>query len=91
VHRKIFATLALFVAVQWVAADDAFWRYEPGKPIPAEQLPGLLKLVRPQPGEALWMRIDWQTSPAEAQRMAAAENKPIFMYTATGATGIGPC
>jgi hypothetical protein len=47
--------------------------------------------IRPQPGESRWMGIPWLTDIHEARQKAAAEGKPLFVYSGGGATGIGPC
>jgi hypothetical protein len=51
----------------------------------------LLKQSRPQPGESRWMDIPWLIDVHEARQKAAAEGKPLFVYSGGGATGIGPC
>jgi hypothetical protein len=47
--------------------------------------------IRPQPGESRWLEIPWLIDIHEARRKAAAEGKPLFVYSGGGATGIGPC
>jgi hypothetical protein len=51
----------------------------------------LRKQIRPQPGESRWMDIPWQIDVHEARKKAAAEGKPLFVYSGGGATGIGAC
>jgi len=51
----------------------------------------LRKQIRPQPGESRWMEIPWLIDVHEARRKAAAEGKPLFVYSGGGATGIGAC
>jgi hypothetical protein len=51
----------------------------------------LRRQIRPQPGESRWLEIPWLTDVHEARRKAAAEGKPLFVYSGGGATGIGPC
>ena len=38
--------------------------------------------IRPQPGESPWREIDWMTSIRGARERAAAEGKPILVFTA---------
>lgn len=38
--------------------------------------------IRPQPGESPWRDIAWITSIREARQKAAAEGKPIVIFTA---------
>ncbi len=51
----------------------------------------LRKQIRPQPGESRWMDIPWQIDFHDARKKAAAEGKPLFVYSGGGATGIGAC
>jgi len=37
------------------------------------------------------MEIPWLIDVHEARHKAAAEGKPLFVYSGGGATGIGPC
>lgn len=38
--------------------------------------------IRPQPGESPWREIDWMTSIRGARERAAADGKPILVFTA---------
>jgi len=42
----------------------------------------LQNAIRPQPGESPWREIDWMTSIRGARERAAAEGKPILVFTA---------
>ena len=70
---------------------------EPAQPAPAlvnltaDTLAPLHKQIRPQPGESRWMDIPWFLDLHEARQKAAAEGKPLFIYSSGGATGIGAC
>jgi hypothetical protein len=59
--------------------------------IPAEQFSKLHKMIKPQLGESRWLEIPWQTDVHAARQKAAAEGKPLFVYSGGGATGIGAC
>ncbi len=48
-------------------------------------------LLRPQPGESPWMRIDWYPSVWEGRRIAAAEGKPIFLMAGSGGAPCAGC
>ena len=39
-------------------------------------------LIRPQAGESPWRDVEWMTSVRDARRQAAAEGKPILIFTA---------
>ena len=49
------------------------------------------KQIKPQPGESRWMDVPWLLDLHEARQKAAAEGKPLFIYSSGGATGIGAC
>lgn len=51
----------------------------------------LQKQIKPQPGESRWMEIPWQIDVHAARQKAAADGKPLFVYSGGGATGIGAC
>lgn len=57
----------------------------------AETFGQLRTLIRPQPGESRWMDIPWLIDVHAARQKAAAEGKPLFIYSGGGATGIGAC
>ena len=55
----------------------------PGVPeIAPEDFPRLQTAIRPQPGESPWREIAWMTSIRGARQKAAAEGKPILVFTA---------
>jgi hypothetical protein len=55
----------------------------PGVPeIAAEDFKRLYDAIRPQPGESPWRDIDWMTSIRGAREKAAAEGKPVLVFTA---------
>jgi hypothetical protein len=47
-----------------------------------EDFTRLRNAIRPQPGESPWREIDWMTSIRGARQRAAAEGKPILVFTA---------
>jgi hypothetical protein len=51
----------------------------------------LRALIRPQEGESRWREIDWLTSLHEARVKAAAEGKPILLWSGGGAPPLGGC
>ncbi len=50
--------------------------------IAADDFKRLHAEIRPQPGESPWRDIAWFTSIREARQKAAAEGKPIVIFTA---------
>jgi hypothetical protein len=72
------------------------WQTTLAQPAPDQKLneetfSQLRKQIRPQPGESRWMDIPWLIDLHEARQKAAAEGKPLFVYSGGGASGIGPC
>ena len=59
--------------------------------IPASQFQALRDLIRPQAGESRWRELDWLTSLHEARMRAAAEGKPILLWSGGGAPPVGGC
>jgi hypothetical protein len=72
-------------AYQTTAADQPAASHER---MLAEKFAEVQKLIKPRPGESLWMQIPWQSDLWEARRKAAAEGKPIFVWNGSGGA---PC
>ena len=62
-----------------------------GQELDRDTLAPLLKLIKPQEGESLWARIPWLLRVEEARRKAAAEGKPILVWSGGGASPLGGC
>lgn len=60
-------------------------------PLSAEQFAKTLALIKPQPGESKWTEIPWLLSVHDARVKAAAEGKPILLWSAGGALPLGTC
>lgn len=43
-----------------------------------------LAMIKPRPGEAPWAEIPWIADLYEARKKAAAEGKPLFVWSASG-------
>jgi hypothetical protein len=76
------ASLVLCAAAPLLHAQDG---------IPAGDFGKLRDLIRPQPGESNWRRVEWLTSLHEARLKAAAEGKPILLWSGGGAPPVGGC
>ena len=61
------------------------------KPIPPEQFDALNTLIKPQPGELLFQQIPWLLSVHDARVKAAAEGKPILVWSGSGGAPLGVC
>ena len=59
--------------------------------IAPDQFNRLRELIRPQSGESHWRDIPWLTSLHEARVQAAAEGKPILLWSGGGAPPLGGC
>ena len=57
--------------------------------IPETDFERLAKLVKPLPGESPWRDIAWLTDVTEARKKAAAEDKPIVIFTAADGSPLG--
>lgn len=64
---------------------------EPTAALTADTLTQYQKQIKPQPGESRWMEVAWFLDLHAARQKAAAEGKPLFIYSSGGATGIGSC
>ena len=49
------------------------------------------QLIKPQQDESLWLAVPWLTDVWEARQRAAAEGKPILLWSGGGAAPIGGC
>jgi hypothetical protein len=60
-------------------------------PIPSEQFAKLHNMIKPQPGELRFQDIPWLLSVHEARKKAAAEGKPILVWSGSGGAPVGVC
>lgn len=60
-------------------------------PIPADQFARLHALIKPQPGELRFHEIPWLIDVWEARKKAAAEGKPILVWSGAGGSPVGVC
>jgi len=83
--RKLLLVVGIAVLGLGVAQAD-----EP-KPIPADQFDKLQKLIKPQAGELRFQQIPWLLSVHDARKIAAAEGKPILVWSGSGGAPLGVC
>jgi hypothetical protein len=57
----------------------------------AEQFGPLHRLIKPQPDELRFREIPWVLSVWEARKQAAAEGKPILVWSGSGGAPIAVC
>ena len=77
-----FAIVLLVAALPVLRAEDG---------LPSDQFDRLRELIRPHAGESNWRQINWLTSLHEARVKAAAEGKPILLWSGGGAPPVGGC
>ena len=75
--KKLFSALMIvgLVSTSVRAAD-------PVPEISPADFDRLLDAIKPQQGESPWREISWLTNVTEARRKAAAEDKPLVIFTA---------
>ena len=59
--------------------------------IPSDQFGSLRELIRPHVGESRWREVEWLTSLQDARQRAAADGKPILLWSGGGAPPVGGC
>jgi hypothetical protein len=77
------ASLAILAAVTAHAEEP--------KPISPDQFDKLHKMIRPQAGELRFQEIPWLLNVHEARKKAAAEGKPILIWSGSGGAPLGVC
>lgn len=64
---------------------------EPTAPLTAKTFAQVQKQIKPQADESRWITVPWFLDLHAARQKAAAEGKPLFIYSSGGATSIGSC
>lgn len=57
--------------------------------IPDDDFQRLSAIIKPRKGESPWREIAWLTNVTEARKQAAAEGKPIVIFTAADGSPLG--
>ena len=86
-HRILILGLTLSVAF----GGSAFGQAPELRAFPVDQFDKLLTLIKPQPGELRFHEIPWLIDVWEARRKAAAEGKPILVWSGAGGSPLGVC
>ena len=94
--NKLRTVSAVSLAAGLLLSCSAWAAEPPVKPAPATltatTFAAYQKQIKPQPGESRWTDLAWFTDLHEARTKAAAEGKPLFIYSAGGGTtAIGLC
>jgi hypothetical protein len=77
------ALLGVLVLAGWTQADPSVPEINP------DDFARLQAAIRPQPDESPWRDIDWLTSIRGARERAAAEGKPVLVFTAADGSPLG--
>ncbi len=66
------------------------WNSHAVQETPATDLDKLIHRIKPTPAESSWSSIPWQLDLTAARKKAAAEGKPLFVWTMSGEP-LGQC
>jgi hypothetical protein len=92
VWTKLRIAYAVMVAVLFSAGAPAQVNERTEPPtIPADHFVKLHALIKPQPGELRFHEIPWLIDVWEARKKAAAEGKPILVWSGAGGSPVGVC
>ena len=82
----------VFVRAQEPAAPAVRQGQETRQPLlTAGHFEEVLRLIKPQDGELRFREIPWLLSVHEARTKAAAEGKPILVWSGSGGAPLGVC
>ena len=83
-RNQLFGVVVIAMGLAGVSAAEP-------KGIAEKDFEGLHQLIKPGAGESRWQEIPWLTSIHEARQKAAAEGKPIILWSGGGAPPVGGC
>ena len=87
---RLRIALAVLVHICLIAVCPRAMSADDGLPSLSDaEFERLGELIKPQKGESPWREIDWLTNVTEARRKAAAEGKPIVIFTAADGSPLG--
>ena len=93
--NKVAVCSAVLSSLSWaallLAGEAPLAKLKVPAELSAEQLAEYLALVKPAEQESPWAKISWQASVWEARQRAAAEGKPILIWSGGGAPPLGVC
>ena len=87
--RPIRATMVALALAAAVATGQAGADAPPA--LNAEQAAELKQMILPQPGENAFWQVDWLQDIWQARQQAAAEGKPIFVWSGSEGAPITNC
>jgi hypothetical protein len=63
----------------------------PAEELAAKNFARIHSLIKPAREESKWLEVPWLTDVWEARQKAAAEGKPLLLWSGGGAAPIGGC
>jgi hypothetical protein len=83
----------ILACTTWIARPSSAGEKVSREPaaIPTDQFVKLHALIKPQLGELRFHEIPWLIDVWEARKQAAAEGKPILVWSGAGGAPIGVC
>lgn len=84
-------TLAKFLSAFWLCCVMALDAAAQPPKIASDQFETLHRLIKPQEGECSFWAVEWQTSVAEARRLAGKSSKPLFVLSGHRGSPLGNC
>src|SRR3954447_21972083 len=85
--------VGVFACTTWIAKPTPAGEKASREPaaIPSNQFAKLHALIKLQPGELRFHEIPWLIDVWEARKRAAAEGKPLLVWSGAGGAPIGVC
>ena len=67
------------------------WAAEPTEALTATSFAQYQRQIKPQSGESRWLEVPWFLDLHAARQKAAAEGKPMILWSGGGAPPVGGC
>jgi len=83
--------LSLASSANSLLAESAIENLNVPATLPPQQFADFHALINPAADESPWAKISWHASVWEARKQAAAEGKPILIWSGGGSPPLGVC
>ncbi|MCH7725915.1 MAG: hypothetical protein IH991_05460 [Planctomycetes bacterium] len=83
--------LSLASSANPLLAESAIENLNVPAALTPRQFAGYQALIKPAAHESPWAKISWHASVWEARKQAAAEGKPILIWSGGGSPPLGAC
>ena len=87
----MFTPNRFFIALALSASLSAAIVLADSEPPPIKDFERLQQLIKPAWDESRWLGMNWLTDIWEARQKAAAEGKPILLWSGGGVPPLGGC